>query len=32
MTQSDIERIIAQGEGISVEFKEAKEKVPASIE
>jgi len=28
MTISDIEKIIAQGEGISIEFKEAKEKVP----
>jgi len=31
MTTSDIEKIIAQGEGISIEFKEAKEKVPASF-
>ncbi|MDR1224042.1 MAG: putative DNA binding domain-containing protein, partial [Tannerella sp.] len=31
MTQLDIDRIIAQGEGVSVEFKEAKEKVPASL-
>jgi ATP-dependent DNA helicase RecG len=31
MTQLDIEKIIAQGEGISVEFKEAKEKVPVSM-
>jgi ATP-dependent DNA helicase RecG len=31
MTASDIEKIITQGEGISVEFKEAKEKVPTSF-
>ena len=31
MNVSDIEKIIAQGEGVSVEFKEAKEKVPASF-
>ncbi|GHS86824.1 hypothetical protein FACS1894201_07870 [Bacteroidia bacterium] len=31
MTQSDIEKIIAQGEGVSIEFKKAKEKVPASL-
>ena len=31
MTQSDIEKIIAQGEGISVEFKVAGKKVPASL-
>jgi predicted HTH transcriptional regulator len=31
MTQSDIEKIIAQGEGISIEFKKAKEKVPQSL-
>ena len=27
----DIEKILSQGEGISIEFKEAKEKVPASF-
>ena len=31
MTTSDIEKIIAQGEGVSIEFKKAKEKVPASL-
>lgn len=31
MTQSDIEKILAQGEGISIEFKKAKEKVPQSL-
>jgi ATP-dependent DNA helicase RecG len=31
MTQSDIEKIIAQGEGVSCEFKKAKEKVPQSL-
>jgi ATP-dependent DNA helicase RecG len=31
MTISDIKKIIAQGEGVSIEFKEAKEKVPASF-
>ena len=31
MTASNIEKIIAQGEGISIEFKKAKEKVPASL-
>jgi len=31
MTTSDIKNLIAQGEGVSVEFKEAKEKVPASF-
>ena len=31
MTALDIKKLIAQGEGISVEFKEAKEKVPASF-
>ena len=31
MTTSDIEKIIAQGEGISVEFKKAKGKVPSSL-
>ena len=31
MTISDIDKIIAQGEGVSIEFKEAKEKVPASF-
>ena len=31
MTASDIQKIIAQGEGVSVEFKEANEKVPASF-
>jgi len=31
MTTFDIDKIIAQGEGLSVEFKEAREKVPASF-
>ena len=31
MTASDIQKIIAQGEGLSVEFKKAKEKVPSSL-
>ena len=31
MTVSEIGKIIAQGEGVSVEFKEAREKVPASF-
>ena len=31
MTIEEIERIIAQGEGVSVEFKRAKEKVPQSL-
>ena len=31
MKVSEIGKILAQGEGISVEFKEAKEKVPASF-
>lgn len=31
MTVEEIDKIIAQGEGISVEFKKAKEKVPTSL-
>ncbi|MDR1583052.1 MAG: putative DNA binding domain-containing protein [Prevotellaceae bacterium] len=31
MTVEDIEKIIAQGEGTSIEFKKAKEKVPQSL-
>ncbi|MDR1973969.1 MAG: putative DNA binding domain-containing protein [Bacteroidales bacterium] len=31
MTISDIEKIINQGEGVSIEFKKAKEKVPQSL-
>jgi len=31
MTVDDIKKIIAQGEGISIEFKRAKEKVPQSV-
>jgi ATP-dependent DNA helicase RecG len=31
MTTLDIKNIIAQGEGVSIEFKEAKEKVPTSF-
>ena len=31
MTTSEIDKLIGQGEGISVEFKEAKEKVPATF-
>ena len=31
MTIDDIRKIIAQGEGTSVEFKKAKEKVPKSL-
>jgi ATP-dependent DNA helicase RecG len=31
MTESDIEKIIAQGEGTSIEFKKAKDKVPQSV-
>ena len=31
MTASDIQKIIAQGEGLSVEFKKAKGKVPSSL-
>jgi ATP-dependent DNA helicase RecG len=31
MTVEDIEKIIAQGEGVSIEFKKAKEKVPVSM-
>jgi len=31
MTASEIKKIIAQGEGVSTEFKEAKEKVPTSF-
>jgi ATP-dependent DNA helicase RecG len=31
MTVEDIEKIIAQGEGASIEFKKAKEKVPQSL-
>jgi len=31
MTTEEISRIIAQGEGISIEFKKAKEKVPQSL-
>jgi len=31
MTASDIEKTIAQGEGASIEFKKAKEKVSASL-
>ena len=31
MTKEEINRIIAQGEGINIEFKKAKEKVPKSL-
>jgi ATP-dependent DNA helicase RecG len=31
MTAKDIENIIAQGEGVAIEFKKAKEKVPQSL-
>jgi ATP-dependent DNA helicase RecG len=31
MTASDIQKIIKQGEGLSVEFKEARDKVPSSL-
>ena len=31
MTVEEIDKIIAQGEGVSIEFKKAKEKVPASL-
>jgi len=31
MTKEEISKIIAQGEGVSVEFKEAREKVPHSV-
>jgi len=31
MTIEEIDKIIAQGEGVSIEFKKAKEKVPASL-
>jgi ATP-dependent DNA helicase RecG len=31
MTIEEIEKIITQGEGVSIEFKKAKEKVPASL-
>ena len=30
-TESEIKKLITQGEGVSIEFKEAKEKVPASF-
>jgi len=31
MTVEELDKIIAQGEGVSIEFKKAKEKVPASL-
>ena len=31
MTVKEIDKIIAQGEGVSIEFKKAKDKVPASL-
>jgi ATP-dependent DNA helicase RecG len=31
MTESDIQKILSQGEGVSIEFKKAKTKVPSSL-
>jgi len=31
MTEKDVENIIAQGEGVAIEFKKAREKVPLSL-
>jgi ATP-dependent DNA helicase RecG len=31
MTENDINKIISQGEGVSIEFKKAKESIPANL-